>query len=269
MEPILERRISIYQNAFDTVGSVTTLGAFLQDETMKDAVMAIRNEQDENRQKQCKKQMPQATISGVFGKRCADGIKEYSGLICIDIDEKDNPILTNHLQEVKRQLSAIPQIAYIGLSARGRGLFLIVPILYPKYHKLHFLQLQEDFRAMGLVIDTNCKDICRLRIQSYDPHPYINPNATIYERYKVEEKPIRKAFNYVATQDDTINKVARLCATIDHEGIDFTENYGDWVRIGFALADLGEVGREFYHVCSRQSSKYRPTECDKKFNNLT
>ncbi|MCQ2254042.1 MAG: DUF3987 domain-containing protein [Bacteroidaceae bacterium] len=49
--------------------------------------------------------------------------------------------------------------------------------------------------------------------------------------------------------------------------IDITDDYNDWLHIGFALADeLGESGRSAYHDVSRMSSKYNPTDCDKQYD---
>lgn len=268
MIPIFEREISIYRNLYDNEGCTTKVGTFLFSTRHANEVLAIRAQPDENIQKMMKKQLPAAAISGRFSVRNSKNVVEHSGLMCIDIDGKDNPHLCGHWEEVKKELSVIPEIAYIGLSVRGNGLFTIIPIRYPEWHLLHYLQLEDDFKRMGIIIDKNCKEVNRLRIISYDPAPYVNAEATTYERYKVVEKPIRKQYNYTASEDETIDKVSRLCQVIDHNGIDLTTAYNDWFKIGCSLADLGEAGRAFYHICSRQNSGYKETECDKKFSNL-
>ena len=268
MKPIFEREISVYKNLWDNQGDTTTLGAFLFSMEHVNEVLAVRAEPDEDKQKKMKKYMQAAAISGTFSVRNSKNVTEYTKLMCIDIDGKDNPHLVGHWEEVKRELSVIQEIAYIGLSVRGNGLFTIIPIKYPEWHLLHYLQLEDDFKRMGITIDKNCKEVNRLRIVSYDPAPYVNADATTYERYKVVEKPVRKKYTYVATEDETINRVARLCQVIDREGIDFTQDYEAWYKLGFAFADLGEQGREFYHICSRQNPTYNEVECDKKYNNL-
>ena len=35
---------------------------------------------------------------------------------------------------------------------------------------------------MGIVVDSSCSDICRLRFYSYDEHPYVNFDAEVYTR---------------------------------------------------------------------------------------
>lgn len=50
-------------------------------------------------------------------------------------------------------------------------------------------------------------------------------------------------------------------------GIDITENHGNWVEIGFALAHgLGEEGRGVFHGISRPYPGYTPEECNEQFD---
>lgn len=52
-------------------------------------------------------------------------------------------------------------------------------------------------------------------------------------------------------------------------GVCLTDDYQDWVNVGFALAEgLGESGRNFFHTLSSMSSKYEWSENDKKYTNL-
>jgi len=45
------------------------------------------------------------------------------------------------------------------------------------------------------------------------------------------------------------------------------DSYGNWLRIGFALADgLEERGREYFHRVSSKSNKYKPDECNKQYS---
>ena len=54
---------------------------------------------------------------------------------------------------------------------------------------------------------------------------------------------------------------------IESSHTDITRVYQDWVNIGFALASLGEEGRELFHRVSAQNPNYRREESDKKFDN--
>ena len=63
-------------------------------------------------------------------------------------------------------------------------------------------------------------------------------------------------------------QVAAVVEQLTAENINIAEDYNDWLRIGFALANqLGEEGRDFFHAISRVSTKYDYNECNKKYDN--
>ena len=69
-------------------------------------------------------------------------------------------------------------------------------------------------------------------------------------------------------QYSTLLQVQEVCSKLSSSGICLTDDYADWVEIGFALAnELGESGRSFFHELSCMSSKYDAAECDKKYDN--
>jgi hypothetical protein len=264
---IFDKEVSVYRNVTDSVGKPVPLCDFLFDYSLKDKILHIRGIEDKTRRNALKRTLPCATISGVFfPSRKSENLQQHSGLICLDIDGKDNPVVTDW-ENLKSQLSALPQIAFCGLSLSGHGLFLIVPIAYPSFHKQHFLQLHEDFQGMGITLDRSCGDVCRLRTMSYDANPYINENATVYNKVKVEQRH-HPSLLYYESDEDVIDKVIKCCREIEMRHIDITSTYDDWIRVGFALASLGERGREFFHVCSQQNEKYNYDETNKKFNSL-
>lgn len=63
-------------------------------------------------------------------------------------------------------------------------------------------------------------------------------------------------------------KVEELVDALTQRGICITEDYNDWIKVGFALADsFGEGGRALFHRLSSLSSKYDHAQCDKKYEN--
>lgn len=65
------------------------------------------------------------------------------------------------------------------------------------------------------------------------------------------------------TQAEVHEVVRQLIA----RGIDITAGYGNWLYLGFALADeLGEEGRKLYHELSRLNSGYNTQACDKQYS---
>ena len=102
--PYLDREVSVYNNVFDKDGRSMMLREFLFDisERNKELILRLRSLTDKDERKRLKMQFPQATISGVFlGERKAAEISAHSGLICVDIDAKENPDVEDfeHLKE--------------------------------------------------------------------------------------------------------------------------------------------------------------------------
>ena len=245
------------------------LGTFLFCKEYKDDILRLRAVFDKEKRNALKRSLPQATISGVFSPtRAKNNLSQHSGLICVDIDAKDNPDILDW-ETLKQDLSVLPQIAYCALSVSGKGLFLVIPLRYPEKHLQQFRQLQIDFRKMGIMIDSACSDITRLRCLSYDEHPIINENATLYEGVYVE-KPKHKSFPtcFIYEGENTSAEVVVCCRKIHQCGIDITASYDDWLKVGCALATLGESGRSLFHICSRQNAKYNATKTDKMFTDL-
>ena len=58
---------------------------------------------------------------------------------------------------------------------------MIIPYKDHTKHKQYFDFCQKLFRCFGITIDPKCYDICRLRFVSYDPDPYINLDAEIFD----------------------------------------------------------------------------------------
>lgn len=266
---IFQTHISVYNGVTDNTGTRMPLGTFLFCKEYKDDILRLRAVFDKEKRNALKRSLPQATISGVFSPtRAKNNLSQHSGLICVDIDAKDNPDILDW-ETLKQDLSVLPQIAYCALSVSGKGLFLVIPLRYPEKHLQQFRQLQIDFRKMGIMIDSACSDITRLRCLSYDEHPIINENATLYEGVYVE-KPKHKSFPtcFIYEGENTSAEVAVCCRKIQQCGIDITASYDDWLKEGCALATLGERGRSLFHICSRQNAKYNATKTDKMFTDL-
>ena len=263
---IFQTHISVYNGVTDNTGTRMPLGTFLFCKEYKDDILRLRAVFDKEKRNALKRSLPQATISGVFSPtRAKNNLSQHSGLICVDIDSKDNPDILDW-ETLKQDLSVLPQIAYCALSVSGKGLFLVIPLRYPEKHLQQFRQLQIDFRKMGIMIDSACSDITRLRCLSYDEHPIINENATLYEGVYVE-KPKHKSFPtcFIYEGENTSAEVAVCCRKIQQCGIDITASYDDWLKVGYALATLGESGRSLFHICSRQNAKYNAAKTDKMF----
>ena len=251
----------------------------------EEQVNAIRREPDKEKRDEMKMMLPAITPSGIFKRRCSSGIISYSGLICIDIDSKQNPCI-NDWEALKSTITHLPGLWYAGLSASGNGLFVLFRVKYPERHKEHFAALSMDMRNLGIVIDESGKDICRLRGVSFDENPVLKPEA-IPREIKTPKTPngdnVKEAHvgacgrtrpnlnnlnNLMAEpREQTARNARKLVEKIQNSGTDITDYYKDWFSIGCSLAsEFGESGRNWYHIISSQSLKYKQDECDRQYD---
>lgn len=262
----------------------------------------IRSSSNEEERKFLKSKLPAITPSGVFSKRKADCLVEPTNLICIDIDGKDNPSISD-MEELKKKLSKLSYIMYCGLSASGKGLFCIIPYKDYRNHKLHFNALEQEFKDMGIVVDSSCSDIGRLRFYSYDEYPYANPDAEIYTRTLEKVPEIKQSrfhqktdivhnsnqihqnidkntmsleefflsptnMDYAsATPLSKTQKVERLLKRVIEEKKDITLIQKDWIAICCIIKNLfGDEGRELFHQVSSFYPKYDYDEADDEYS---
>ncbi|MCL2561585.1 MAG: PriCT-2 domain-containing protein [Rikenellaceae bacterium] len=259
-------------------GTLTTKNPVIRDlfdlltgKHFAESIAAVREEPDPKKQNAFKKALPMFTPSGVFSSANDKSLSKHSGLICIDIDKKDNPDVEN-FDAMKELISQVPYVAYCGLSARGEGYFCIIPIKFTEKHKQHFNSLLMDFARCGITIDKGCGNVGRKRFVSDDQEYYHNSNAEVYDRYVSDARPATRSQAPLLSFKDkdthvTPVMVDELIAIIEEKGIDITKDYDDWFAIGCALANyFGDDGRERFHTVSQFYPGYSPNLTDKKFD---
>jgi hypothetical protein len=260
---ILNTEVSFYANLSAKPKSVRLLD-FLTSAEYKAAVESIRSTSNKNLVDRLKKGLPAITPSGIFrGKRMTDSLVKHSGLICVDIDAKDNAEVTG-FNNLKEHIAYLDCAAYCGLSVSGKGFFVIIPIACPKKHKEHFEALKIDFAACGLKIDSACGDVSRLRFASYDDQPYINQFAKPYSRV-IYGKPKRRA-----SLNTEINpRLTALVGAIEESKTDITGSYPTWFKLACALAGTyGETGRGLFHRISVFYPGYEVDKTDKEYDKV-
>lgn len=275
MNSYLDTPISVYNGVTDNVGVICPLRAFLFSKRHRPEVERIRSLYGTEAYKREKTHLPMAAISGTFKFRKIEGLIDHTGLICVDIDAKDNPHL-DMAGDVMPVLSGLPYVFYAGKSVSGNGYFAIIPLLHKGLHRQHYCSLKNEFRKMGINIDKNCGDITRTRFISFDDDYYMNNDAELYDGLEAEnewqnrpvthqEVPVERTPGVAFTDAQKVELCVKL---IESRHIDITEGYANWVSIGASLACLGEQGRDFYHRVSRQNSGYKYQQTDRKFTNV-
>ena len=263
----------------------------------------VRETDDKETRNTIKARLPAVTPSGLFEVRRTNALIAHSGLICLDIDAEDNPEISDW-NALKLRLPNPEHILYAGLSASGRGLFCLVPISDGKQHLQHFLALEHDFREAGIVLDTACKDVARLRGFSHDLAAYINFDAKSYEKVlensekttripsvrpfarspSVKMKEVQQVEELTPAQrllrstdlsrikavleppKSAAQRFMELLKRIETKQIDITASYCDWFTVGCVVATLfGADGISLFHRISVFYPRYNHEDCEKQF----
>ncbi|RZK27187.1 MAG: hypothetical protein EOO43_00370 [Flavobacterium sp.] len=269
-------QVSLFENV-KANKPINTVNLFdwLEDPMHQKNIAYLRNQPTEEDRKRVKGMLRCITASGTFSIRKLDGLIQHSGIICIDIDGKEN-LHIEDFPNLRDQISNISNVAYCSLSASGNGVYCLIPIMYPENHKEHFNALKEDFLAYNIVIDISCSDVSRLRICSHDENAYTNKEAIVYIKRlnlygpKKPAEPSRKSSAYpkcIIRHSSTVEKVTEIIKRIEKKHIDITESYAQWFEIGCALADeFGEEGRDFFHSISQYHPMYSEMRTDTLFS---
>lgn len=163
MQHVLDVEVSYFQDYYDKIPKRVNLYEQLCSwKQYKREIDRLRQETNPDLCAHIKSTLPCITPSGTFSARRNNGLMKHSKLICIDIDAKDNPQITDW-ERFKVRLSLLPWVAFAALSVSGRGVFLLVPIRYPKRHEEHFEAIRQFFSGKGFRIDSSCRNVSRLR----------------------------------------------------------------------------------------------------------
>lgn len=125
-----------------------------------------------------KRELPCFTPTGIFTQRNSLGIESYSGIICLDIDNVDNP------ENLKEVCKSIPWIWAAFITPSGKGLKIFVQTT----SELSQFQISEAevarafFELTGFLRDEKCKDLARLQFISFDENIYINQMPEMFKK---------------------------------------------------------------------------------------
>ncbi|MCB0703234.1 MAG: BT4734/BF3469 family protein [Candidatus Kapaibacterium sp.] len=142
------------------------------------------------------------TFSGIFKRRRIVDLLEYSGLICLDIDNIENP------EKLKQFLikSELP-IVMMFISPSEKGLKVVLKSCFDvNKHQSYFEYYEEYFKTNYKVqIDKACKDISRACFLSYDQEVYFKDPSLVTEIKLNEDYAniiLERARNYILESKD-------------------------------------------------------------------
>ncbi len=223
--------------------------------------------------------IPAITYAGTFSARSNNKLIRPSNVTIIDIDHYPKP------DKLKEKLKNDPFVLAAFISPGGDGLKVAVKAEFnnnpEEYRKMYFSLIDyfsakyriptKDERAnhteeLTPGIDLSCSDLARLCILSSDPDLHSNPEAKVFKPKPVQANTNTRSLPLVNSVEDDIRKVVEQ---IEKHHLDITNGYANWLNIGFALNDaLGTAGRQYFHRVSQFSSKYKPQDCDKQYDNI-
>ena len=260
-------KISFFDNVKNTTPSKSmTLEQYVMGISFgiwKDVVSKIRSASAEDYSAQ-KALAPLVTISGEFTSRKKDGLIQHSGLIAMDIDEKENDV--NKIN--KFVASPSPEACVVHRSIGGEGIVIIYKI-NPDDHLKSFYAISENLAEVhGLIADKACKDVSRARFVSFDSDVYHNADAPIWDKFPEVKEDKRKTREY-RKHSPNLDNTMRIAKELAVANPTLLDDYADWMTIGFSLiSEHGEEGREAFHVLSEVSSKYDAKDTDEKYSQL-
>lgn len=221
-------------------------------------VMAYR----ENKTEILKRKLPAVTPSGKFKKQGKEGLEEHSGIICLDIDGKDNL----NIEETLVGLMDDEYLYAMHQSVGGEGIAAYFRI-EPDKHLEAYLALEKRLAdKYHILVDPACKDIGRLRFVSFDPNAYLAKKPVpVFKQYlpKVKTGPMMKVYPHGE------HDIEYILQQLEQKMVDLTDSYYDWCKLGFAIADkYGPSGSQIFHRVSAISSKYDYDVCERKYQQL-
>lgn len=155
--------------------------------TLETVLDDIKSEKWKDRIEKCRKDLkhkdwlPVFTPTGSFSHRSIKGMDHYNGIICLDVDDVDDPV---SLKDVVKTFDWV-HVAYITPSGRGLKVMVRTNCTPESYKETEEMIAAKFEEATGFPRDNRCKDIARIQFVSYDPDLFYNPESSILEKVEI------------------------------------------------------------------------------------
>ncbi|WP_455098624.1 AAA family ATPase [Prevotella histicola] len=255
-----------------TLYNAIMLGRNCKEEIAK--VRRIDRQANESEYKKAKEKVLSYTPSCVCQGETAKEVKEINALIAVDLDAKDNEGVT--IEEMRKKINSLPYVMYSSLSVGGKGMYALIPILESNKNDFKgvFNALNEDFKALGLTLDSSCVNVNRERYMSFDDNEYWNDKAEIYTKKisiptQVNTTLLRGGDNAKPLTPREYNKVKSMVEDIKANKLQLTKNHTDTLMLANCIANVwGENGRELIHIIRSQREGYDEFKTDRTFDDM-
>lgn len=144
---------------------------FLQQQTLE--LRSITNKAENSKVKRTN--FPYVTFSGTFDYRHRNGLKEHSGLLCLDFD---NVVDVDKLRTLLLNIEVFPT-ELLFTSPNGNGIKWVISI-NDHLNKFEHEDLASRIftflnETHGIVPDRSCKDLPRATLLCHDPKAFLHP----------------------------------------------------------------------------------------------
>ena len=227
--------------------------------------------------------LPYITPSGVFAYCNDESLIKHSNVLCIDLDGVED------VEALKQRLIAdghfVTLMAFRSPSGNGLKWFILIDLSLCDHHtwfhavRNYLLETYSDCLTEKMV-DRQCQNLSRACFLCYDPAAYLNQGSLDAklsfnpdEWVKKTQEPPKPVVNRQPSANsqplhpmEELAKARAVTRELLRKGANIADDYGDYLKLGFALANgLGNDGRELYHQLCSQSTKYRESDCERKW----
>ena len=193
-----------------------------------------------------------------------ESIDKLNGLILLDVDAQDQ-IQAINWEKVK--LDPYVHLLHKSFGGDGYVIFIKSSCRKPEQFKYYYNALTDYFfNAYGIISDPSCKNPNRLRYISYDKELFFKESSIKWtNKEEPKKESIKKGYYFTGN-----NIIERIIDEAVSKGINIADDYENYLRIGFSLADeYGENGRDYFHALSQNSNKYDFDKADKQYSYIT
>ena len=226
--------------------------------------------------------LPYVTPSGVFSYCSDDCLVKHSGVLCIDLDGVEDVDGLKRLLIADRHFQTL--MAFRSPSGNGVKWFIVIDLALCDhrmwFHAVRNYLLETYHFLTPKMVDVQCQNPSRACFLCFDPCVYVNFGNTSAElvfdpvtwagKSEVKTPVVTTKHQPAASQPlhpmEELAKARAVTRELLRRGANIADDYGDYLKLGFALANgLGSQGRELYHELCSQSTKYRETDCERKW----
>jgi hypothetical protein len=280
-------KLSIFNNAFQTIGGETTLLKELndiKDGRYKSEIINCRNSliQEKNKElyKKYKSQLKAVTFCAMFENgRKLSNLVHYNKLIVIDIDN----ISVDEINIIKSKLVEDDYIMALWDSPSSLGLKGLVKVESTiENHKQFFYSLSIYFlQQYNIELDKSGSDITRLCYVSFDENIYINYDSkTFKELIEIEnntntivnvdkETKVKEKLNITLSKSafatEGLNnqndrrQIKKMIKFLSSKSLSITDTYAKWIKVAVIISnsfsfDIGE--NYFLSICRIDSDNH-------------